>query len=174
MQLALAESARVTTSEESRFRIDYPNSRPRRSCIIALDPVSGAVLHRLAGAKARPNSRFLRYVEPPVSSELLPALPARCMLEHIDGGMVSLISEVGDADIVVMVIEAGAAADAAEVIGNACYEQGKIATGVMLNSTDVSPETLSKALIAFRPFTTMLVVSRDEEYVVEMLDALRV
>jgi hypothetical protein len=173
MQLALAESARVTTSEESRFRIDYPNSQPRRSCIFALDPVSGAVLHRLAGAKARLNSRFLRYVAP-VSSELLPALPAGGMLEHIDGGRVSLISEVGDADIVVMVIEAGAAADAAEVIGNACYGQGKIATGVVLNSTNVSPETLSKALIAFRPFTTMLVVSRDEEYVVEMLDALRV
>ena len=37
MQLGLSESARATTAEEARFRINYPNSRPRKSRVIALD-----------------------------------------------------------------------------------------------------------------------------------------
>ena len=33
----LSESARMTTAEEARFRIDYPNSKPRAIKVVALD-----------------------------------------------------------------------------------------------------------------------------------------
>ena len=42
------ESARMTTAEEARFRIDYPNSKPRAVKVIALDPPSERVVKRLA------------------------------------------------------------------------------------------------------------------------------
>ena len=43
-----SESARMTTAEEARYRIDYPNSKPRATKVIALDPPSEAVVKRLA------------------------------------------------------------------------------------------------------------------------------
>ena len=44
----LSESARMTTAEEARYRIDYPNSKPRAVKVIALDPPSEEVVKRLA------------------------------------------------------------------------------------------------------------------------------
>jgi len=43
-----SESARMTTAEEARFRIDYPNSKPRAVKVVALDPPSEEVVKRLA------------------------------------------------------------------------------------------------------------------------------
>ena len=62
MQLNRSESARVTTASEARFRVDYPNSRPRVSRIIALDRESHAALLALKGQPWN-GARFLRYVE---------------------------------------------------------------------------------------------------------------
>jgi hypothetical protein len=45
------ESARMTTAEEARFRVDYPNSKPRSVKVIALDPPSERVVKRLAEGK---------------------------------------------------------------------------------------------------------------------------
>ncbi len=42
------ESARMTTAEEARYRINYPNSSPRAVKVVALDPPSEAVVKRLA------------------------------------------------------------------------------------------------------------------------------
>ncbi len=47
MQSGRSESALMTSAEQARFRIDYPNSRPRVSRIIALDPRSLAALAAL-------------------------------------------------------------------------------------------------------------------------------
>lgn len=174
MQLGLAESARVTTADESRFRIDYPNSKPRRSCIIALDVASDGLLRRIAEAQARPGARFLRYVEAKVGSRSLPMLPVGGLLEHLDGTRVNLLGEIEKADIVVMLTVAGATAESAELIGNACSVAGKMTTGFILHSAEAGAEALTRTLIAFRPFAAMLVVSSGEEYVTEMLNALRV
>ena len=54
----LSESARMTTAEEARFRIDYPNSKPRAIKVIALDPPSEAVVKRLAQGKWQQASFF--------------------------------------------------------------------------------------------------------------------
>jgi hypothetical protein len=49
----LSESARMTTAEEARFRIDYPNSRPRAIKVIALDEPSERVVKRLSDLAGR-------------------------------------------------------------------------------------------------------------------------
>jgi hypothetical protein len=44
------ESARMTTAEEARYRINYPNSSPRAVKVVALDQPSEAVVKRVAQA----------------------------------------------------------------------------------------------------------------------------
>jgi len=169
MQLVLSESARVTTAEESRFRIADPNSRPRVSCIIALDGESLAALKAL---KDHPwnGARFFRYVE--VRPTSLPNVHIDAVIEDIEGDRKSLSEEITRADMVVMVTTAGSAPHAAEIIGNACFVRGKRATGLVLVAGE-SGKGLTKTLTAMRPYAAMLVVSTGEDYIAEMLSALR-
>ncbi len=44
----LSESARMTTAEEAKFRINAPNSKPRAIKVIALDQRSQAIVKKLA------------------------------------------------------------------------------------------------------------------------------
>ncbi|NLS04244.1 hypothetical protein HGP14_12855 [Rhizobium sp. P32RR-XVIII] len=174
MQLGLSESARATTAEEARFRVNYPNSKPRKSRIIALDAEGLEALEKLTSASSWPGAHFLRYVEAKGASDSLHMLPVDAVLEDRDGKRVNLADEIADADVIVMVTTAGASAEAAEVIGNACFVRSKMTTGLVLNSTDVPAEDLARTLTAMRPFAAMLVISKGDEYVPEMLSALRV
>jgi hypothetical protein len=175
MQLGLSESARATTAQEARFRIDYPNSRPRKSRIIALDEAGLEALKKLTSDHQWPQgAHFLRYVEAKGASDSLKMLSVDAVLENFDGVRVNLVDEIADADVIVMVTTAGASAEAAEVIGNACFVRSKMTTGLVLNSHDVSAIDLARTLTAMRPFAAMLVISKGDEYVPEMLSALRV
>ncbi|MGO4622437.1 hypothetical protein AB4Z34_13960 [Ensifer sp. 2YAB10] len=173
MQLGMSESARFSTAEEACFRISYPNSRPRKSRIIALDSASLKTLRNLAGLTWN-GARFLSYVAPKPASDTLHMLSVDAELEDLDGKRSSLVEELADADVVVMVTTAGNAAEAAEVIGNACFVRNKLATGLVLSAPDVAYEVLSRTLSNMRPFAAMLVISNGDEYVGEMLSALRV
>jgi hypothetical protein len=174
MQLGLSESARVTTAQEAGFRIDYPNSRPRKSRIIALNPAAVETLHALASLQTGGDAHFLRYLETKSATDSLKMLPVDAVLEDVKGNRVNLADEIADADVVVMMTTAGASAEAAEVIGNACFVRNKMTTGLVLNSADVSAIDLARTLTAMRPFAAMLVVSSGSEYVTEMLSALRI
>ncbi|MDK1492601.1 hypothetical protein QN219_21475 [Sinorhizobium sp. 7-81] len=173
MQLGLSESARFATAEEARFRIAYPNSRPRKSRVIALDEPSLAMLRTLADMPWS-GAHFLRYVNAKGATDSLHMLPVDAFLEDLEGKRFSLADELADADIIVMVTTAGTAAEAAEVIGNACFVRNKLATGLVRNAEGISAEDLARTLTTMRPFAAMLVVSNGDEYVGEMLSALRV
>lgn len=171
MHLNLSESARVTTAKESKYRVDYPNSLPRVSRIIALD---GPSLEALRAIKDEPwnGARFLRYVKSRPGSETLPKLPIDAILEDAEGNSFNLSDEIRDADIIVMVTTVGNAPEAAEVIGNACLVRGKRASG-LVRMTGEHVDNLSMTLLALRPYAAMLVVSSGDEYIAEMLMALR-
>ncbi|WP_429810463.1 hypothetical protein [Ensifer sp. B1-9] len=173
MQLGMSESARFSTAEEARFRIAYPNSRPRKSRIIALDAASAEALRDLSG-RTWNDAHFLRYVEPKTVSDTLHMLPVDAVLEDMDGKRANLVDEISDADVIVMVTTAGVVAEPAEVIGNACFVRHKLATGLVLSSPDVPCEVLARTLATMRPYAGMLVISNGGEYVSEMLSALRV
>ena len=102
MQLSLSESARATTAHEAKFRIDYPNSLPRASSIIALD---GGSLEALKAITGQPwsGARFLRYVKSKPGSETLPSLPVDAVLEDTAGNGATLSEEIDRADVIVMV-----------------------------------------------------------------------
>jgi hypothetical protein len=72
-----------------------------------------------------------------------------------------------------MVAAAGGEAAAAAVIGDACLAKGVMTTGLLLGSETQSDDTLARSLATLRPYAGMLVIARSEDYIADMLVALR-
>lgn len=167
-----SESARMTTAEEAKFRIDAPNSRPRAIKIIALDKRSEAVVKKLAEGKWNKASFFASvHFDSPLQEGADWSM--KTWLNDIAGRTIKLMDEVNTADLVVMVASAGEKAEAASVIGEACTAKRVQATALILDRKSASDEALSNTLLHLRPFVSMLVVADDDEYIESMLIALR-
>src|SRR5271163_1183549 len=167
----LSESARMASAAEARFRIDAPNAKSKRVKVIALDRPSGAVVKHLAqkrwnGATFSTASAFAG--APPAGS-----FSMQGWLSDLAGRTKDLVDEVNTADLVVMVATAGESAAAAAIIGEACNVKHVMTTALILGSASTSDETLSKMLSALRPHVMMLVISSADEYIKDMLTALR-
>jgi hypothetical protein len=163
--------ARAATAKEARFRIDYPNSGPRATKVIALDQESESTLRTLQNGNWH-GARFLTFAGASRLGEGLEQLTIDAKLRDAAGREVDLVAEVESADSVIMVVGAGSSASAAEVIGNACLARGVMTTGLIVAGSDRAAE-VSRTLRNLRPFAAMLVVSSGIEYVAEMLTALR-
>jgi hypothetical protein len=167
-----SESARMTSAAEQRFRIDDPNSRLRAVKVIALDPVSEHVVARLAQGSWS-NASFL------TASDFASALRrdrSFCVngwLNDLAGRTKNLVDEIGSADLVVMIAAAGEDAQTASIIGEACSLRRITTTGLIVGSAGVSDEALSRTLAQLRPWALMLVIASAEDYIVDMLTALR-
>ena len=94
-------------------------------------------------------------------------------LNDLAGRTKDLIAEVDAADLVVMVASAGENAAAAAIIGEACSLKHVMTTALILGGATSSDETLSKMLAQLRPHSMMLVISSADEYIKDMLTALR-
>jgi hypothetical protein len=163
----LSESARATRREESRFRIDAPNARPRAIKVIALDQPSERVLRRLAEGDWA-NAMFLRAPAGTARSQ-----PVGGWLAGLAGETMNLIEQIASADTIVTLSTAGENSEMAGVVAEACRAQGKLLTALILD-VDGGPEAnLLKTLVPLRPYAAMLVVAHGEDYVETMLTALR-
>ena len=168
-----SESARMSSAAEAKFRIDPPNSQPRAVKVIALDAPSERVVKELAAGSlaarelphrvlvfrraARRTSRS-RWA---AGSTISPAAPR------------TWSTRSNTADLVVMVATAGESAAAAAIIGEACNVKHVMTTALILGGATSSDETLSKMLAQLRPHAMMLVISSADEYIEDMLTALR-
>ena len=197
-----SESARMSSAAEARFRVDYPNSRPRVVKVIALDEASERVVKRVAQAPWQRASFFtsIRFDGAPTHADepgsgrvsglrtmelprwpLAPLASAagdegwsmQAWLGDLAGRTKALVDEVAAADLVVMVSNAGTSAQAAAVIGEACAVRKVMTTALIIGSEERSNEELSKTLAALRPYASMLVIANGDEYIDEMLAALR-
>jgi hypothetical protein len=168
---ALSESARMSTAREARFRIDHPNSLPRVTRIIALDEKSARVIPSLIRSTSD-RTRFLISAVTGGSSPRAGDAASDATLVASDGSNVRLSDELAAADAVVMVASAGEKAEAAAIIGGACRARGILATAVILTSPEGELDA-SATLMNLRPYAAMLVVTSDEEYLADMLAALR-
>jgi hypothetical protein len=167
-----SESARMSSAAEARFRIDRPNSRPRAVKVIALDAPSEAVVKELAAGHWQ-QATFL--TASAVSDTPRPG-EQRSMggwRNALAGRTKDLLDEVNSADLVVMVATAGENAAAAAIIGEACNLKHVMTTALILGGAGASDEALSKMLAQLRPHAMMLVISSADEYVKDMLTALR-
>jgi hypothetical protein len=166
-----SECARMSSGAEARFRIDAPNSKPRQVKVIALDRASEAVVASLS-RRSWNSATFL------TASAFAGAPPERGFsvqgwLADLTGRTRDLIAEVDSADLVVMMAAAGGSAEAAALIGEACSVRRIGTTGLILSAPSVAEPTLAKTLAQLRPWSLMLVIAEGEDYVEDMLRALR-
>jgi hypothetical protein len=166
-----SDCARAATAEEARFRVDYPNSKPRVSKIIALDGEAAAIMRDLETASWK-GARFLSLVGRTRGVQGLDAIPLDLDLRDDLGAVTRLSDEIAGADIVVMIAAAGAAVADVSIVGKACATRGIMTTGVIVEA-GAGADAVERTLRTLRPHARMLVVASDADYIPEMLTALR-
>ena len=171
-----SESARMSSAAEAKFRIDKPNSQPRAVKVIALDARSERVVKELAQAPWQ-RASFLTASSfsgaPRQGEPFSGRFSLGGWLNDLAGRTKDLVDEVNTADLVVMVATAGESAAAAAIIGEACNVKHVMTTALILGGASSSDETISKMLAQLRPHVMMLVISSADEYIKDMLTALR-
>jgi hypothetical protein len=165
-----SESARAASAAEARFRIDAPNSRPRAVKVIALDRASVGVVKRLAQSEW-PHASFLTVpnIAPPAGKPF----SMSGWLGDLAGHTKNLVDEIDNADLVVMIATAGESAEAAAIIGEACSLKRVNTTALLIADRSVPDTSLARSLAQLRPWALMLVVASAEDYIADMLAALR-
>ncbi len=167
-----SESARMASAAEARFRNDAPNSTPRANKVIALDRPSDRVVKRLAQARWN-NASFFTASAFAGAPRPGTSFSMTGWLSDVAGRTTDLVNEVNSADLVVMVATAGENASAAAIIGEACSVKRVNTTGLIVAGAATSDEALSKTLAQLRPWSLMLVIASAEDYIADMLTALR-
>jgi len=162
----LSQSARATTVEEARFRVDYPNSTPRRIRIIALDPPAEAAVRRLARG-AWNCATFMTAVREGSASENAD------WLGNLAGEALNLLEQISTADAVVTVSTAGESSEDVAIIAEVCNARRIMLTALMIDPTALPEAELLRTMMPLRACASMLVVAKGEEYVEAMLTALR-
>lgn len=160
----LHSCARAATAEEARFRVDYPNSKTRASRVIALDDEAASLVGRISTLPWQA-AHFLIFEEATGPD----ASGTDAILRSFDGVETRLSDELEGADVAVMIATADVGAEAASIIGRACATRRIMTAGLVVGDGN----GVDAAVNALRPYASVLVVSTDEEYVPEMLGALR-
>lgn len=165
----LSESARMSSAAEARFRVQAPNSAPRAIKVIAMDPQSDGVVRRLA-EHAWHHATFFTAA----GSGDADARPAReGWLTDLSGHASDLIDEVDHADLVVMVAAPGGRADGASLVGEACSHRRVMTTALVVSAASATDADLAKTLAQLRPWSLMVVIANADDYIADMLMALR-
>jgi hypothetical protein len=84
-----------------------------------------------------------------------------------------LIADVDDADLVLMLVSAGGDAQAAAAIGRACSAKRVMTHTVIVRASAATDATLSNTLAQVRPWSLMVVVLNDDDYVDDILKSFR-
>jgi hypothetical protein len=165
----VSESARMSSAAESRFRVQAPNSSPRATKVIALDSLSECLLRRLADGAWRNTTFFTA----PASTRDPEGPHAEGCLRDLAGHPRLVQDEMNGADLVIMVVTAGGNAEAASVIGRACSVKRVSTTALVTGIASASDQALSNTLGQLRPWALMVVMADDDDYIREMMTALR-
>ena len=159
-----SESAIMSSAAEARFRVQAPNSTPRTVTVIALDAASEPVVRRLADQTWN-RASFL--VAAPVPSA------ENSGLRDLAGQPLTLDDQVAAADLIVMVASAGGQAEAATAIGQASSAQRVMTTALIIETATASDAALARTLAQVRPWSLMVVLADADDYIEDMLRALR-
>jgi len=168
----VSQSAYANSAREARFRIDASNSQPRAVSVIALDGASEALVRELARTHWM-GARFLLAKPFAVAPTSVVQFPAVGLVSDLTGQDRQLIDEIDTADLVVLIVTAGADAESASIIGEACFLKRVMMTAFVLAGTSMPDEVLSTTLAQLRPWTQMLVVTSAAEHVADVLKSLR-
>lgn len=90
-----------------------------------------------------------------------------------DQQIAKLVGEVSAADLVVMIVAAGNDAHAAAIIGEACSARRVMTHTIIVRAAAATDAALSKTLSQVRPWSLMVVVANDDDYVDDILKSFR-
>jgi hypothetical protein len=166
-QILLNSCAKAATAAEARYRIDRPIAPSRATRVVALDDGAEQVIRRVA-EQPWAGARFFTCKAPGQLAET-EADVADVVLRSTDGTESRLSEELDNADVAVMVATANDGAKAASAIGDACTLRGIMTAGLVLGDG----HSADAAVSALRPYARVLMVTRDELDVAEVLTALR-
>jgi hypothetical protein len=84
-----------------------------------------------------------------------------------------VLSEIEEADLVLMLVSAGGNAEAAARIGRACSDRRVMTHTMIVRASASSDEALSRTLAQVRPWSLMVVVVNGDDYVDDILKSFR-
>jgi hypothetical protein len=139
----------MSSATEARFRLQAQPPTARTITVASLDAVSDPLVDRLS-ARGWQGVTFLRAAE-----------------------VLGDVEAVAKADIAVMVAATGADAHAAALVGQACSDRRVPTATFVLRTAEHTEEALSRTLGQVRPWSLMVVVAGDEDYVEDILRSFR-
>jgi hypothetical protein len=154
----------MSSAAEARFRVQAPNSTPRATRVVALDAAGEAVVRRLA----RGGWEHATFFTAASRGEYRDGV-----LRDLAGQVRSVTDEVDDADLVILIAGPGGHAQAVSPIGQACSLRRVMTTGLIVGMTAASESALSKTLAQLRPWSLMVVIAGNDDYIDDMMTALR-
>jgi hypothetical protein len=157
----ISESARMSSAAEARFRVQAPNSSPRAIKVVALDATGESVVRRLAAAGCWHHAAFFSALSPDGA------------LASVAGGTSTIAAEVDAADLVVLVAGPGGRAHAAPLVGESCSRRRVMTTGFVVGAAASTDAELAKTLAQLRPWSLMVVIAGSDDYIDDMMTALR-
>ena len=137
----------MNTVAEAQFRVAAA-SESRAVAIVAMDAPSERVVGRLA-KRSWNQATFL------------------------NASAANLLDQIGSADLVVMVATPGTELSAAPGIGAACSARRVMTTALVTDAESASEDALSRTLAQLRPWSLMVVVANADQYIEDVLSALR-
>jgi hypothetical protein len=158
--------ARATTAAEMRYRIDRPIRGRTGARIIGLDAGADAIVARISH-EPWGHARFFTLAAP--VGEVGDGGSESVTLRDADGELSSLLAELEEADVVIMVATTESDAAAATIVGAACTVRGIMTAGLVIGERALVGDTVA----AVRPHARVLMVSTDERDVIDVLTALR-
>lgn len=167
MRPILASScARAATAAEARYRIDRPIAPRQGARVVALDDRAATVV-RQAAQRQWHGARFFTLAVgiPALEGEAYPDLA----LHGTDASASRLSAELEAADVFVMVATTDSDASAAAAIGRAAASRGIMTAGLVMGDRDEADATVA----VLRPYARVLLVTRDDQDLAEVLTALR-
>jgi hypothetical protein len=164
----------MSSAAEARFRVQAPNSTPRTIKVMALDAAGEAVVRRLAGTGWEHATFFTAASrgEPGGGGDLSSASADDALID-LAGQIRSVTEEVDNADLVVLVAGPGGHAQAASLIGQACSLRRVMTTAFLVGVASASEKALSMTLAQVRPWSLMVVIAGSDDYIDDMMTALR-
>jgi hypothetical protein len=170
----LSESARTSSAAEARFRVQAPNSAPRATKVVALDAAGEALVRRLAGGGWEHATFFTAASRVGCEDRRDPSPDSTDgALRDLAGHVRSVTDEVDAADLVILIAGPGGHAQAASLIGQPCSLRRVMTTGLIVGVTSASESALSKTLAQLRPWSLMVVIASSDDYIDDMMTALR-
>jgi hypothetical protein len=141
----------MSSAAEARFRLATPATVARSVRVTALDPAGDRLVKQLAH-ESWTNVGFI----PTSVADTRRAL-----------------DEIATADLVVMVVTAGADARGVARIGQECSDRRIHTATFVIRASSTTDEALARTLAQVRPWSLMVVVANDEQYVADVLRSFR-